>query len=213
MNTLECFEPFYFQQKIRHNLVQKHEVLSVKKGVLNAAVALVFRVQGGDIELLFMQRAIHPNDPWSGHIAFPGGACEVEDQHTLATALRETHEELGLNLTESEWFGGLDYAYGPVIDQDKRVCLAPHVFLVKQNQSLILNEEAQDAFWIPITRLVLQEHIRTFPHKELPNFTMYGIDLGIHSVPLLWGLTLRVLYDFFEKIELKPEQNPLIFEE
>ena len=62
-----------------------------------AAVAAVFHLRRDDLYLLFIERAAHPTDPWSGHIAFPGGTAEPDDPDLKYTAERETREELGLD--------------------------------------------------------------------------------------------------------------------
>src|SRR5262245_5919302 len=64
-----------------------------------AAVSLVFLAQGGGpAELLFIERALREGDPWSGHMAFPGGRRDRADADLVATSLRETREEVGLEL-------------------------------------------------------------------------------------------------------------------
>ncbi|KAJ2898123.1 hypothetical protein IWW38_001489, partial [Coemansia aciculifera] len=50
-------------------------------------------------QLLLIQRAKYPGDPWSGHIGFPGGKREPTDASDQATAEREVLEELGIDLT------------------------------------------------------------------------------------------------------------------
>jgi 8-oxo-dGTP pyrophosphatase MutT (NUDIX family) len=56
------------------------------------------------LELLFIQRAVRQGDPWSGHIAFPGGRREDADEGDLGCAVRETQEELGLDLNDEGQF-------------------------------------------------------------------------------------------------------------
>src|SRR3989337_2808027 len=69
-------------------------------GVRKAAVALIFRSGAdGQPELLFIKRADYPGDPWSGQVAFPGGREEPGDSSLADTAVRETREEAGSDLS------------------------------------------------------------------------------------------------------------------
>ena len=61
-----------------------------------AAVAMILRDEGGEAQILMIKRAARDGDPWSGHMAFPGGRMEKEDQSLRETAIRETFEEVGL---------------------------------------------------------------------------------------------------------------------
>ncbi|KAL9001915.1 MAG: hypothetical protein Q9188_005130 [Gyalolechia gomerana] len=55
-------------------------------------------VQRGDPEVLFIKRAAREGDRWTSHIAFPGGRRDPEDEDDVATSVRETKEEIGLDL-------------------------------------------------------------------------------------------------------------------
>ena len=73
-----------------------------------AAVAAVLREGKDGLELLFIHRAEHPRDPWSGQMAWPGGRVDDDDAGPLAAALRETREELAFDLErEAELLGAL----------------------------------------------------------------------------------------------------------
>jgi 8-oxo-dGTP pyrophosphatase MutT (NUDIX family) len=97
-----------------------------------AAVALVLRVPVGAAgpELLLVKRAEYPGDPWSGHVAFPGGRAEPDDASPWHTAARETWEETGLDLLAAgRLLGTLDELYPrtPVLPP---VVVRPHVAVV-----------------------------------------------------------------------------------
>ncbi|KAL8683954.1 MAG: hypothetical protein Q9186_000165 [Xanthomendoza sp. 1 TL-2023] len=55
-------------------------------------------VQRGDPEVLFIKRAARKGDRWNGHIAFPGGGRDLADEDDIATSVRETREEIGMDL-------------------------------------------------------------------------------------------------------------------
>ena len=67
--------------------------LSTKPVQVCSAVAVLICGAQEHEEVLMFQRAIREKDPWSGHIAFPGGRQEPEDQSLWHTAVRETQEE------------------------------------------------------------------------------------------------------------------------
>lgn len=86
--------------------------VAAKEGDKRASVAVVLRRdrrQHGPLELLLIKRAENPRDRWSGDIALPGGRQEVGETD-LDTAIRETHEEVGMALTKGgfEFLGQLD---------------------------------------------------------------------------------------------------------
>lgn len=60
-------------------------------------------VQRGTPELLFIKRAVRETDQWSSHVAFPGGRHDEEDESGLYTAMRETWEEVGMDLAEKDF--------------------------------------------------------------------------------------------------------------
>jgi 8-oxo-dGTP pyrophosphatase MutT (NUDIX family) len=83
--------------QIRRNLGEYTPRILSAEQCQQAAVAVVFR-EGAQRrpEVLFIKRALHPADPWSGHIAFPGGRVDLDDATVRSAAERETLEEVGL---------------------------------------------------------------------------------------------------------------------
>ncbi|MCO4769496.1 MAG: CoA pyrophosphatase [Deltaproteobacteria bacterium] len=162
-----------------------------------AAVAAVFRDGDDGAELLFIQRASQPHDPWSGQIAFPGGREEDVDRDLAATAIRETHEELGFDLTDAgRALGPLD----PLQARSRRkitpLVIHPYAWVVEGEVPFpaVPNNEVDHAFWFPLrgladpSRQIRYDALRT----EVP-YVFPGIDLGAERV--LWGLTHRMVVE------------------
>lgn len=55
-------------------------------------------VRSGEPEVLFIKRAVRAGDRWTGHVALPGGKRELEDGSDQVASIRETQEEVGLDL-------------------------------------------------------------------------------------------------------------------
>jgi len=164
-------------------------------------VALVLRVVNGAadlsaLELLLVKRAEYPGDPWSGHVAFPGGRREPGDADLWDTAARETWEETGLDLRGAgPPLGVLDELYPrtPVLPP---IVVRPYVALAPGaagagDDALTLSGELADAFWVPLA------HFRepgTYAERAVaarattlvvPSYAWRG-----HTV---WGMTEQIL--------------------
>lgn len=163
---------------------------------LEAAVALLLR-PGPDLDVLLIRRARQERDPWSGHVALPGGRRDPADDDLSATARRETLEEVGLDLDRiGRELGRLP----PVVPASTRLpslAITPYVFAVEPGHELTLDEREVDAaVWVPLAEL----------HDErAAGEILIEIEGGSHRFPSLtyqdyvvWGLTLRVLHHFFE---------------
>ena len=210
--------PVLISSSIRSSLCQSIVPFALEESLVNAAVSLVFyasdanEVSWQNLELLFMQRAEHPQDPWSGHISFPGGVVEGQDADTLATAVRETQEEFGFTLKNEVWLGSMSPVVGPVLGKNKKVQVFPHVFLLNHKPKLLINEEVQSAFWVPISRLSQQQYIYQFSHPDISEQEMFGINLGKQVNVPLWGLSLEILYQFYAASNWQVEQKLTVFE-
>ena len=162
-----------------------------------AAVALVLLEGPQGLELILIKRAERGDDPWSGQIALPGGRYEVGDRDLEATAVRETIEETGVDLSGAERLGALDDLY-PRTSLLPPVVVRPFVFALMRRAALVPSDEVQRAFWLPLGRLS-EPGVR----REV-TVTVRG---GTHTLPayqvdddLIWGMTERILTPFVDLV-------------
>ena len=168
-----------------------------------AAVSAIFRDRGDGAELFFIRRAEHPKDPWSGHIAFPGGRRDPGDDTLLATAIRETREEVGIDLTVDHLVGRLPDV--PAFQRTKRglLVVAPFVFAVRTAVDVVPNHEVAETLWVPFRTLAAGEGKGTYQFTyEDKSFELPCIRIGPEK-HVLWGMTYRMLETMLEAIDKK----------
>jgi len=164
-------------------------------GYRRAAVALIVtRCDKGAPALLLIKRAAFESDPWSGHIALPGGRQEARDASLQATAIRETREETAIDLgQDGRIIGRLDDLQ-PLTTVLPRIVIAPFVAILRAALPVSLSEEVADAFWVPLAELQDPAASReivielTGGPRRVPS-----IQHGGHTI---WGLTERILRQF-----------------
>jgi 8-oxo-dGTP pyrophosphatase MutT (NUDIX family) len=157
-----------------------------------AAVALVLRDgASAGLELLFIRRAEHEKDPWSGHMGFPGGRAEPQDSDLAATAVRETLEETGLDLSgDAERLGALDEVPALARGRPVDLVIAPFVFRLRSGKEGGPSHEVVSLHWLPLERLLAPETRSTVQYEhqgtvlELPCLRIDGL--------VIWGLTHRM---------------------
>src|SRR5690242_4792937 len=122
-----------------------------------AAIALVVRPGAGTVpvepELLMIKRAEAEGDPWSGHVACPGGRMEPRDHDLEQTAIRETWEETGVDLArDGTVLGALD-DISPRTPTLPPIIVRPFVAVVKPELEIVQSSEVAEAFWVPLAAL------------------------------------------------------------
>ena len=174
----------------------RHQPQSLERApeVPEAAVALVLAGAGENLSICFIRRAEHPLDPWSGHMALPGGRASPEDPSPRVVAERETFEEVGLILMDEHWLGGLSDVLVRLGGEDaRRMVLSPHVYYVGEEPPPFALHEAEvaAAYWIPISYLW---DPRNADHMK---WDWKGARLLYPAIRFqdscIWGLTFRVL--------------------
>lgn len=161
-----------------------------------AAVALI--VAPSPDAVLLIQRARRPGDPWSGHMALPGGRRDPEDDDLLATALRETQEEVGVSLSREALVGALADVV-PRTPTLPPVAVRPFVLAVPRRPTLILNPEVAAAAWVNLADLLRPEaHQQVYldVQGQSREVSAYVVEAGV-----VWGMTERVLTEFIEQFK------------
>ena len=164
------------------------------EGLTRAAVAAILRSATAGPELLFIHRAEDPRDPWSGHMAFPGGKVEEADDGLLAAALRETREEVGLDLeTDAMPVGRLSDVRAVGRGRPLSMVISPYVFELQTTPELITNHEVAAVVWVPVAFLADHGNRETMPYRR------YGLSVDLpcyrYRGHLIWGLTLGMADD------------------
>lgn len=156
-----------------------------------AAVAVILRGLARDV--LLMRRAEDPRDRWSGQISLPGGHHDAADPDLLATAARESMEEVGVDpRTTARLLGQMPALQARARGVIVPMRITPFVFALKQPVSPIPGPEASEAFWFPLERAATGEFDDVYRYRredglirKLPAWRFEG--------RVIWGLTYQML--------------------
>lgn len=160
-----------------------------------AAVLLMVRPTS-PLELLLIRRAEKEDDPWSGHMALPGGRREPGDADTMRTALRETEEETGIVVAAEAVLGPL----GELRPNARRrfpLIISPYVAVVPTDARPVpAPAEVDAAIWVPIPHLASDEAVdEILIELEGESFRFPALS---YQEYVIWGMTHRILTDFMD---------------
>lgn len=143
------------------------------------AAVMIILCEDGELEALYIRRAVNPMDPWSGQIAFPGGRTKMQDVDIIETAIREAWEEVGIEVKREDVIGILG-VFQPA--NEPKLKVYPVIAKLKFKPEVKLSNEVTDYMWIPIKRLCLSE-------VEIDGRRVEGYRYGSY---IIWGLTARI---------------------
>ena len=161
-----------------------------------ASVMVLLRDNRGSLEVLLATRARREGDPWSGQVGLPGGLHRAADGSILETALRETREEVGLDLHgRAEVLGHMPpRAPGNRLE----MLVVPYVAVANAPLHPTAGPEMEEVFWCPLAAL-----------PETRATTRVMTILGELTVPaflcegrVIWGFTYRVLEELLVLVGL-----------
>ncbi|MEO7473860.1 MAG: CoA pyrophosphatase [Gemmatimonadales bacterium] len=166
-----------------------------EESLIWAAVAVLL-VPSPDAVLL-IRRADRDGDPWSGHMALPGGRRGPTDRDLLDTAVRETLEEVGASLARSELLGRLDDVVPrtPVLPP---IAVRPFVFALPERPPLAANPEVAAVRWVPLDEL-LRPGVYGSAHLDIRGAPREVAAYRLHGA-LVWGLTERILTNLLDHL-------------
>lgn len=155
-----------------------------------AAVAAVLHDEPAGPRVLLMKRIERDGDPWSGHISLPGGGFHADDATLLTTAIRETREELGVELLGARVLGSLPPLH-PRTSGPLGIEVTPYVFLTETAPEPVCGPEALSAFWLPLELAASGTLDATYTYGP----TQMAFPSWAYEGHIIWGLTWRILGD------------------
>ena len=173
-----------------------------------SAVAMILQLRKGVLHILMIKRADRIGDPWSGQMAFPGGRMDPGDRHGYAVAVRETHEEVGLLLTEA------DICIGRLSDLNARphkgafgMAVSPFVFRLDRQVKFRPNYEVAETVWVPL------EFLLDTANRETMVWERKGLRIPmpcyLYEDRRIWGLSLMMLDELMDLAEgSNPARRP-----
>ena len=204
-----------FLDKLKNQLNENQPLFIGEETAFRSAILIPLVLVEEEWHILFEVRSFTMRKQ-PGDISFPGGRIDSTDSSPMAAALRETHEELGVDPKTVTIVGSLS----PFIASSSFV-IYPFVATIDYNQIIhsYNKEEVEEVFTIPIKWLLNHEpymHLVSIEPVPLPNFPFEKImngaqyqwrarsmeewffDYGKYTI---WGLTARILKHFIEIIK------------
>lgn len=184
--------PLAFDQLLGR--LQRHPKPRLNYGPVQrqAGVAIVLREAPVGPVMLMIRRAEREGDPWSGHMGFPGGRRDPGDVSNLACAIRETREELGIDLEGHARrvceLGDVNTGWRP---DRPEMLVSPFVFAVDHEPDMTLNHEVDGVVWVPLT--FFMDHGNRMPLKWGWEGQAVESDSYVFKGNRIWGLSLMMI--------------------
>lgn len=163
--------------------------------IVHAAVMMILSEGPQGLSMLFIKRPESDTDAFSGHMAFPGGKMMEGDEGKLATAVRETLEEIGVDIYKcGRVLGELD-DINPNNPRARNYIVTPYISMLREEVSIVPNlREVEAAVWIPVKHLMDERNFAVRWRERngiLVEDYVYSFEKYI-----IWGMTGRILHGF-----------------
>jgi len=173
---------------IKQKLKQINLIDATKYKKAGVLILLLKKIEEEGYQLLFTKRSEHLNTH-SGEVSFPGGKWEESDASLYETALRESKEEINLNLENVTKLGSLNF----LLSRHK-IEVNPFVGYLEKSQDFKGNFEIDEIFTVPVSFLMNHKNItyKEFNRKDLKVY----IPSWVYNGNRIWGLTAMIAADF-----------------
>lgn len=190
------YPPVSMLSLLESSLLQRPgQMVSGHEDSRQAAVAVIVRPDHG---VLFIRRAENERDPWSGHMALPGGRVDSTDATPESAARREVLEEVGVDLGDARYLGMLDQLVSPPMTP--RLTVSAFVYALKRAPSVVLDpKEVASVHWFGLDRLLEGEGRGEFQYQHgAHEYLLPRVDLDGERI---WGMTLRLVDDLIDRLQ------------
>lgn len=154
-----------------------------------SAISLIIVEQNFRKEIVLIQRPKYDGNH-SGQIAFPGGKKEESDSSLFHTAIRETHEEIGIQLANNQFVGELTPVFIPV----SSFHVQPFVFCLSEYPDFIPDSrEVDEIFTLSLNDLLDPKSLSTMVYRDPKGFVIRDIPCFSVNGKEIWGATALML--------------------
>lgn len=204
----------YFLQRIQQSLngslpgIEAHKLLTPGKRPLTrdevpqlneyrqSAVAVICFPIDDTIHSILIQRPDY-NGNHGGQISFPGGKMESTDNSLEYTARRETHEEIGWELSEKNYLGKLTELFIPV----SKFCVQPHLYFCEEIQPFHPDSrEVEEIIHFPLEELKRETVVKNKSIRMSSGMTLKDVPYFDINQRVVWGATAIILSELREMI-------------
>jgi 8-oxo-dGTP pyrophosphatase MutT (NUDIX family) len=159
-------------------------------GLVQAAVAILLYPKNEGLSVILNKRTDRV-EHHKGEISFPGGGRDPEDSSILQTALRETHEEMGVDPSDIEVVVQLDQ-----VSTRSGFSITPFVAFIPSDYDFKVSEiEIAEVLEIPIETLMDTDN-RIEDERLWSNNTVEKQYSYVYGEHIIWGATARILTQF-----------------
>ncbi|OIQ26607.1 CoA pyrophosphatase [uncultured Vibrio sp.] len=188
LNKSDLIQKFQFHQPVSYHAESTKRVSHLENNALRKAsvlVGFIERPQG--LSVVLTKRAKHLRHH-PGQISFPGGKYEESDTSILYTAIRETHEEVGIDPKYISIFGQM-----PELVTVSHFSVTPVLAFIDPDYSMSIDpNEVDEVFEIPVSHLLdehqLFSHLFTINHHH--HHRVFALPYKHHFI---WGMTAQII--------------------